>query len=408
MNENTWMPPSANFLSPYSNVPNMQPSNGSPVPQEQGRIIQTGWQEPPLRQPQPSYMDHRGLERQGVLDGMYALGTKPNSKIRQRARADPLRRAAGVDGYGSESPRATPDGTNMGFSTRAASLRAEEQSRPTSPASDNFAGAVHDTYSGEDTIMQDYEQQVTPSRMAPQDASSYAYPEPPIDPSLIENIEAIEDVQQMQAQEQEEAQMSDMPVNTMPDPMRMEKAIVNANNRRPDLHPMITHLHSAILRDHDFAQLIAINASGNGTESQRKALSRKIGDLKRVVHIPNYTPRRIRSSKGGAHSSTIPTPETSRTNPATQFSNLSHIPSQSRPPNFSSPRTTLKLHLNPSATPTDATSPLKQVATQHDRSASMASDNQQGQSRRGSSSSLSSVNEEIAQDSAPGPATRAK
>lgn len=51
------------------------------------------WEEPPLRNPAPSFEDYKGLERHGVLEHMAPLGTLPNQKVRLRLKAhEPSRR----------------------------------------------------------------------------------------------------------------------------------------------------------------------------------------------------------------------------------------------------------------------------------------------------------------------------
>ncbi len=42
------------------------------------------WEEPPLRNPAPSFEDYKGLERQGVLEHMAPLGALPNQKVKLR------------------------------------------------------------------------------------------------------------------------------------------------------------------------------------------------------------------------------------------------------------------------------------------------------------------------------------
>lgn len=55
------------------------------------------WEEPPLRAPAPSYHDHKGLEKQGVLEHMAPLGSLPNQKVKLRLKAqDASRRNAPV------------------------------------------------------------------------------------------------------------------------------------------------------------------------------------------------------------------------------------------------------------------------------------------------------------------------
>ncbi|MCJ1307419.1 hypothetical protein MMC25_001065 [Agyrium rufum] len=44
------------------------------------------WTEPPTRPPAPSFQDHRGLERQGVLEHMAPLGSLPNAKVKLRVK----------------------------------------------------------------------------------------------------------------------------------------------------------------------------------------------------------------------------------------------------------------------------------------------------------------------------------
>ncbi|KAL9632933.1 MAG: hypothetical protein Q9164_005002 [Protoblastenia rupestris] len=65
------------------------------------------WEEPPLRNPVPSFEDHKGLERHGVLEHMAPLGALPNSKVKARMRqSEPSRRTAQVK---SGEARATRD-----------------------------------------------------------------------------------------------------------------------------------------------------------------------------------------------------------------------------------------------------------------------------------------------------------
>ena len=58
------------------------------------RVAKKGdWEEPPLRNPAPSFEDYKGLERHGVLEHMAPLGTLPNQKVRLRLKAhEPPRR----------------------------------------------------------------------------------------------------------------------------------------------------------------------------------------------------------------------------------------------------------------------------------------------------------------------------
>lgn len=72
---------------------------GSLPAEEDGKMLRersariADWEEPPLRNPAPSFEDYKGLERHGVLEHMAPLGTLPNQKVRLRLKAhEPSRR----------------------------------------------------------------------------------------------------------------------------------------------------------------------------------------------------------------------------------------------------------------------------------------------------------------------------
>ena len=78
--------------SPRTASPLSAPTNGRLTP-EVKTIVQNGvspgdtaWTEPPLRAPVPSFEDHKGLERHGVLEHMAPLGTMPNQKVKLRVK----------------------------------------------------------------------------------------------------------------------------------------------------------------------------------------------------------------------------------------------------------------------------------------------------------------------------------
>ncbi|MCJ1466726.1 hypothetical protein MMC07_005346 [Pseudocyphellaria aurata] len=68
-------------------------SKGSLPAEEDGKILRDrgakigDWEEPPLRNPAPSFEDYKGLERHGVLEHMAPLGALPNQKVRLRLKA---------------------------------------------------------------------------------------------------------------------------------------------------------------------------------------------------------------------------------------------------------------------------------------------------------------------------------
>lgn len=87
------------------------------------------WLEPPLKPPAPSFMDHKGLERLGVLVGMQPLGTMPSAKVKAKAKGDAVRRAGlSKHSEADDSMAPTPDATSTphDHDTRAHSIPSEE------------------------------------------------------------------------------------------------------------------------------------------------------------------------------------------------------------------------------------------------------------------------------------------
>ena len=85
---------SSRMSSPMdSNLKGSLPAeDGGEILRERGAKI-GDWEEPPLRNPAPSFEDYKGLERHGVLEHMAPLGTLPNQKVRLRLKAhEPSRR----------------------------------------------------------------------------------------------------------------------------------------------------------------------------------------------------------------------------------------------------------------------------------------------------------------------------
>ena len=74
-------------------VVNPRVSRNHDRPQSYLRPDVDEWEEPPLRNPVPSFEDYKGLERHGVLEHMAPLGSLPNSKVKARVRQyEPPRR----------------------------------------------------------------------------------------------------------------------------------------------------------------------------------------------------------------------------------------------------------------------------------------------------------------------------
>jgi hypothetical protein len=81
-------------------------------PNQENQDKMAGWSEPEVGTPVPSFMDHHGLQRGGVLDQMMPLGTMPTAKVKARAKADPLRKTVqtqNMNGFNMEDAHSTPD-----------------------------------------------------------------------------------------------------------------------------------------------------------------------------------------------------------------------------------------------------------------------------------------------------------
>ena len=74
------------------------PERNIPVQQEVENTSD-GWTEPPLRAPAPSFEDHKGLERHGVLEHMAPLGAMPNQKVKQRVKQNDTSRRSQLGKY---------------------------------------------------------------------------------------------------------------------------------------------------------------------------------------------------------------------------------------------------------------------------------------------------------------------
>ena len=94
-------------------VENSRVSRNHDRPQSYLRPGVDEWEEPPLRNPVPSFEDYKGLERHGVLEHMAPLGSLPNSKVKARVRQyEPPRRPLPLrngEVKGSREDMSTPE-----------------------------------------------------------------------------------------------------------------------------------------------------------------------------------------------------------------------------------------------------------------------------------------------------------
>lgn len=91
------------------------------------------WVEPPLRNPVPSYEDHRGLERVGVLEHLQPLGQPPTQKILQKLKLAPPK-------SGRATPQAAPDQQTSQVNGR----RPASAASTASPVPESKENTVHD------------------------------------------------------------------------------------------------------------------------------------------------------------------------------------------------------------------------------------------------------------------------
>ena len=90
------------------------------------------WTEPPLRAPAPSFEDHKGLERQGVLEQMAPLGTMPSTKVKLRVKQyDPTRKSqSGKTTDGASGAKESADDAEVAGPSRRSESRKSDD-RPT-------------------------------------------------------------------------------------------------------------------------------------------------------------------------------------------------------------------------------------------------------------------------------------
>ncbi|MCJ1340860.1 hypothetical protein MMC09_006156 [Bachmanniomyces sp. S44760] len=90
MSSSRAMRKSSRMSSPFVTAPkdSSTSENDSHVQKEKEKASEPGeWSEPALRAPVPSFEDHKGLERHGVLEHMAPLGSLPSQKVKLRVKS---------------------------------------------------------------------------------------------------------------------------------------------------------------------------------------------------------------------------------------------------------------------------------------------------------------------------------
>src|SRR2546423_475478 len=97
---------------------------------ESRKTLLDTWIEPPLRQAAPSFEDHKGLERVGVLEMMEPLGRPPTQKLLQKLKLSapkPSPKAMSGNGEEASTPTTEVEETDSAFSARP--LRRSESAK---------------------------------------------------------------------------------------------------------------------------------------------------------------------------------------------------------------------------------------------------------------------------------------
>src|SRR5438045_3853131 len=109
---------SARVSSPYNlaNGNNSSAPAAEPEAPARKKTLLEQWVEPPVRQPQPSFQDYKGIEPHGVLEQMAPLGTLPTVKTKTKGKGDGSRRSTQLStqlrnggSSGSKERPSTPD-----------------------------------------------------------------------------------------------------------------------------------------------------------------------------------------------------------------------------------------------------------------------------------------------------------
>ncbi|KAI9778113.1 MAG: hypothetical protein M1835_005003 [Candelina submexicana] len=121
---------SSRMSSPFTASTRNSPLPSAVQSNEEKRTMLDRWVEPPLRQPAPSFEDHKGLERHGVTEHMAPLGALPTTKVKLRVKAEPPRRVMQMKNGVASAAReqlATPEPAAPASIVRPESRRVDER-----------------------------------------------------------------------------------------------------------------------------------------------------------------------------------------------------------------------------------------------------------------------------------------
>ncbi|KAI9723436.1 MAG: hypothetical protein M1812_001320 [Candelaria pacifica] len=255
---------STRMSSPFTPNARNSPLPPATQPKEEKRTMLDKWVEPPLRQPAPSFEDHKGLERHGVTKHIAPLGALPTTKVKFRVKAEPPRRVMqmknGIASVAKEQP-VIPEPAAPASIVRTESVRAEEKLPKTTSTREARADA-------------DYTPKAPPRPAAK--------PLPASVPLLS------------------------TPNARTPSGQRQLEAIVNVAARRasevgnPDLGLALKMLYDDSLHDQTLANLVDAVLASRSTPRQAADFQAHIKSARKRIKHRNSTSNSARSSRVGA------------------------------------------------------------------------------------------------------------
>ena len=294
-------------------------------PKEEEQTSIDAWNEPSLRPAVPSFMDHRGLERGGVLEQMMPLGTMPPAKAKGRAKAESARRhlqAQNIAGMMMEDARSTPD--LMAVATEATEVGGFSDAEMSNLFSTTYPQSLQQTQMQMQLLqdLQGYQAAMPPlqqvhqmQQMPTMPSMQPIQPMPSYQPSPpLQDLHPLQPMQAMQAMQSTFSVMSPpsaavqmrssaqatpsqrslsgsagaTPSSKSPFDKSFKGAVQLAHQAgSPQLEYHLTQLQQAAAQDPEFATLLSFAVSNNSLHERGSAVNRKLKQLKHMVRSQN-------------------------------------------------------------------------------------------------------------------------
>lgn len=306
--------------------------------QENGEDVAAGWNEPELHARVPSFMDHRGLDRVGVLEHMMPLGTMPTAKVKARAKQDPLRQTAVQAqnlsaGLIVDDARSTPDlnmGMNMDLDMSMIDASTNEDTPLMGDDANMFGASFSPAMQGmqipqlppefqgyQAAMMQNMQypmmqvmeaaqshmqMPLQPPMQPEMHLPMQTTPQPPIQlpmqamqttfsvsgpPAMSTPQPFLHQTPGPQLSSKHKTPTSASPVN----PSSLRKALQLAQqNGFPQLDLQLAHIQQAAANDPEFATLLSFAVTNNSLDEKGSAIRRKLKQLKTTIRSQNPSP----------------------------------------------------------------------------------------------------------------------